>query len=236
MTFTRPSFGVHSKRWLLDHLFDEKLRTAAPHIDGRVLDVGCGSARYRRLLNGARYIGVDLKAPADVKGDALQLPFATASMDTILCFQMLDDQAEPLELLRELHRVLKASGTLLLSADLSWRVHDGPRDYYRFTCYGLAHLTSKAGFKIDSIQPLGGFWALVATRIAYRMSDRLGKYRLLRPLLWFAALPFLLWCGLILDGWDFRPEDTKGYFMRATRWPDHDGLPPQPLLARSLSI
>ena len=113
-----------------------------------------------------------------MNADARLLPFATGSIDTVLCFQMLEDQTEPLQLLQEVRRVLKASGTLLLSADLSWRVHDAPRDYFRFTCFGLAHLTSKAGFKIESIQPLGGFWALLASRMAYRISDRLGVYRL----------------------------------------------------------
>jgi SAM-dependent methyltransferase len=235
MTYRGTAFSMRSKRWLIDHLFDEKLQAAAQHIHGRVLDIGCGTRRYRDLLPGGRYVGFDRSGPVDVRGDARLLPFAAASIDTALCFQVLDDVSEPLQFLREIHRVLKPSGTLLLSVDLSWRVHDAPNDYFRFTCYGLVYLATQAGFRVDSVEPLGGLWALVANRIAYRVYERMGAHRLFGPFAWLTGCAILL-CGAAADRLDFRPEDTKGYFVRTTRWPEGLGTPPQPEMARAFSV
>jgi len=207
-----------SRRWLIDRLFAAQLAVDAHRIGGCVLDVGCGDRRYLKAMPSHGYIGVDLRAPAEVIGEACRLPIASATVDTALCFQVLDDQPVPIILLNEIHRVLKPHGTLLLSADLSWRVHNAPRDYFRFTHFGLEYLLGKAYFTVDSIRPLGGMWALMANRFVYRFHDAFGKYRVLRPLV--SLLGFaILNLGLVFDKLDFRDEDTQGYFVSATKLP-----------------
>jgi hypothetical protein len=40
-----------------------------------------------------------------------------------------------------------------------WEEHQVPNDFYRFTRYGTKRLLEEAGFDIDQIRPLGGyFW------------------------------------------------------------------------------
>jgi SAM-dependent methyltransferase len=103
----------------------------------RVLDVGCGDGRKAGLWlrdYGARYNGVDVSAGAVAAArslglDALlmaddgRLPFRTASFDAATCFEVFEHLFDPSILAGEIHRVLKAGGTLIGTVPnaLYWR-------------------------------------------------------------------------------------------------------------------
>ena len=92
----------------------------------------------------------------DVIGDAQNLPFKPKSFDTVLCSEVIEHVKEPYTALKEINRVLKKSGILILTAPHLFYVHERPNDYFRFTNYGLSYLLKKAGFKIISLKPTGG--------------------------------------------------------------------------------
>lgn len=75
---------------------------------GSLLDVGCGG---RHLAEHARglYVGVDRRAPADVRADLERgaLPFADASFDAVACLDVLEHLDRPHEACAELGRVAR---------------------------------------------------------------------------------------------------------------------------------
>ena len=104
----------------------ETLRLVAQFVrQGRVLDVGCGTALITRRLPGVP-VGVDLNprnlrkarvyAPkarlvlCDVEGT---LAFRENSFDAAVCTEILEHLLEPFEALREVQRVLKPRGVLI---------------------------------------------------------------------------------------------------------------------------
>lgn len=105
-----------------------------------VLDVAGGdgywAARARR--RGARAVSLDLArhkmlrgqrishAPALIEGDALRLPFANASIDKIMSVCALEHFTDGPAALREMARVLKPGGDLVLSADCLSRRAEWP--------------------------------------------------------------------------------------------------------------
>jgi SAM-dependent methyltransferase len=114
----RSAFG--QPYWLIDRLFREQLTLASDYIRGDLLDAGCGDMPFRDILQPlvCSYIGVDRRQREGiVVGYLRNLPFDCESFDTVVCFQVLDDFPEPRELLRELHRVLSKSGSLILSVN-----------------------------------------------------------------------------------------------------------------------
>jgi len=141
----------------------------------RVLDAGAGQCRFRSLFNHALYTGVDFGcgegawdySSLDALARLEQLPFANATFDQVICTQVLEHVAEPEYILRELNRVLKPGGRLLLTAPLGFGEHQVPHDYFRYTRYGLAHLLEKAGFRVENLVPRGGYFRYMAVMMMW---------------------------------------------------------------------
>ena len=90
-----------------------------------VLDLGAGEATLRTRAPHARYIAMDRGighagwdySALDVVADALSIPLRAHSVDMVVCKQVLEHVPEPVTLLREVARILRPGGTLLLSTN-----------------------------------------------------------------------------------------------------------------------
>lgn len=121
----------HRVRWVLDHLH------AGP--GDRVLDAGCGLGNVTHVLEravpGLAVTGVDLDpdraAAARAQGvgapllaaDDARLPFPDRTFRTVVCSEVLEHVPDDVAVLRELHRVLRPGGHLVLTvphADHPW--------------------------------------------------------------------------------------------------------------------
>lgn len=152
--------------WLVQRpLSRDVVRALSAHARGGLLDVGCGMRPYEALApRGVRYLGLDGGQGAatrpDVCGAAASLPFAAASFDTVLCTQVIEHVPDPAEAIREIARVLRPGGRLILSAPQAWFLHEEPHDYTRFTRFGLGSLCRQAGLVPLELKAQGGFWAM----------------------------------------------------------------------------
>jgi SAM-dependent methyltransferase len=167
----------------------EYIRAAArQHFRGRLLDIGCGS-RWKADLVGdlvQEYIGVDHAgsihdlSQVDVIGTAYEIPARSASFDCALCTSVLEHLEEPERALRECFRVLRPGGSAVYTVPAFWHLHEQPRDFFRYTPFGLRYLFGKAGFEIVDVIPMSGFWMTFTTELAYYW--RSASPRVLRPL------------------------------------------------------
>lgn len=128
-----------------------------------VLDVGCGQKRYQVLFEEANYIGIDIPDSnsegnkADIYADASSMPFADNSFDCVICTEVIEHVNSPDNVLKEIHRVIKNGGFLIISAPFIWPMHEEPRDFYRFSKFGLHYLLEQNGLKIVEERKRGGF-------------------------------------------------------------------------------
>ena len=109
---------------LMTHEHSHRYALAAALLRGaRVLDLGSGSGYGARLLRdaGARVTGLDLDAAAvrlaapAVRASAECLPFADASFDAVVCFEMIEHVPRPERVADEIARVLGRNGIALVS-------------------------------------------------------------------------------------------------------------------------
>lgn len=57
--------------------------------------------------------------------------------DCVVCMEVLEHTLDPFAAIRELRRILKHGGYLLVSAPLNWRIHGPIPDCWRFTEHGF---------------------------------------------------------------------------------------------------
>lgn len=158
---SRPSpFDVD---WLVSRHLTRSIRHAgATYARGLLLDVGCGGRPYESVLRPYvhRYIGVDTPASTfsqfDVAAVASHLPFTEQSFDSILCTEVLEHLSDPASCLREMGRVLRPGGHLILTTPQVWHLHEEPYDFFRYTKYGLTHLCHSAGLEMVETRSHGG--------------------------------------------------------------------------------
>ena len=178
----------------------ELIAAAKKYFSGRLIDIGCGNKPYAGLLKPfvSEHIGVDHlltlhgTANIDIFSSAYEIPVADESFDSALSTAVLEHLEEPERALRECHRVLKPGGVAVYSVPFIWHLHEDPRDFYRFSKYGLDYLFKKVGFEIIEIKALSGFWVTFGQLFVYNL------YRLNRgPLRWFRIIDAV---GLTLQG------------------------------------
>jgi SAM-dependent methyltransferase len=154
------------------------LARLAPRARGRLLDVGCGDKPYEHLFRPyvAEYIGIEhqptfhvtsaaSRDKADVHYEGSTLPFPDASFDTVLSVQVLEHTPDPATLLAEMARVMTPDGLLILTAPFSFRLHEEPHDYYRFSRHGLVSLCTRSGLEIEELVPHGSLWSLLGHKL-----------------------------------------------------------------------
>jgi SAM-dependent methyltransferase len=137
-----PTYAVRAPlaRWLAA----EARRARTDFGPYRLLDVGCGEKPYRPLFDPyvVEYVGVDpLENPrAELRGVIEALPVADGSFDVALCLQVLEHAENPAQGVRELHRVTRPGGRVLLSTHGAMVYHPNPVDHWRWTHTGLERL------------------------------------------------------------------------------------------------
>ncbi len=161
---------VNSKHPHYIHLYfliNDIKKALETHANGVFLDLGCGNKPYASLYNPytTSQIGCDIiqsdKNRVDVICPVTNLKFESNIFDSVLCTQVLEHVYEHQLMMKEIHRVLKPGGTIILTVPFTWELHEEPFDFFRYTKHGLKELFEKTNFQIDYIKPNGGKWAAI---------------------------------------------------------------------------
>ncbi len=123
----------------------------ASNCDKLVLDAGAGEQRARAFFKNNKYISQDFGeykgggTPFDIRGiwdrkwdseqcdilsDICHIPVEDQTFDPILCFEVIEHVPEPLRAIKELARLLKPHGKLLITAPNLCAAHQEPFFYY----------------------------------------------------------------------------------------------------------
>lgn len=135
----------------------KKIKLLAPSLKGSVLDFGCGRKPYQnQFVNATSYIGVDMQttghdhehSKVDTYYDGKRIPFSDNYFDNIFSSEVFEHVDNLDEIIKELNRVLKNEGKILITVPFVWNEHETPYDFRRFSKYGIEDLLKKSGFSI----------------------------------------------------------------------------------------
>lgn len=213
-------YSYKSDNWLVKRLHYRSLKDAiVKYAKGVLLDLGCGTKPYSSIIEECvkNHIGLEHlesmhnKGKVDIFATAYNTGLASNSFDTILCTSVLEHLERPQDAILEMHRVLKKGGYVILTTNFIWHIHEKPRDFFRFTNFGLEYLFNKANFEIIEIKPSSGFIVTFAQELIYFLrSFRIGTFNFI-----FAFLIQSL--AQILNFFDRSYRFTWGYIVIARR-------------------
>jgi len=122
-----------------------------------ILDVGGHEKPYQSIFAPitSMHVSLDLESrKADVYGVGEFLPFRDNAVDVVICTQVLEHVHWPLDIVTEIHRVLRPGGVAFVSVPSIFPTHGGPYDNWRFMPGGLRYLLRD--FSEVTINPEGG--------------------------------------------------------------------------------
>jgi SAM-dependent methyltransferase len=224
-----PGVQKRLPRFLRDYVlhFEATMERAVREFAGRleagarVLDAGAGEGRHAAYFARQRYVGIDLAvgdaqwdySKLDAFADLTALPFPANCFEAAINVVTLEHVREPGCALREMARVLKPGGRLLLVVPHEWEVHQAPHDYFRYTRHGMEYLLARAGFRNVEVTPVGGYFRLLSRRLMNGLQFFPGW-------LFPVACLFLAPPALVLpwfDGLDRERNFTLGYVCWAEK-------------------
>lgn len=201
-----------------------------------VLDAGAGECQYKPLFAHANYKAQDFAAyegsreglqqedwsygELDYICDIKNIPVGSESFDVVLCTEVLEHLPDPINAIKELSRVLKSGGMIILSAPLGCGLHQQPHHYYGgFTPWFYKYCFEEFGIETIEITPLGGLLQHVSQE-CHRVGEVLQN----------DALPSSAECAVItpliedfprilasLDAQYFIPDFTIGYVVKGVK-------------------
>ena len=235
--------AYHLHNLLVNRIGDRALAAAvAAHARGRLIDIGCGVKPYREMLapHVSEHVGVDHvdtqhdASNVDLFGTAYEIPTEDATFDTALCTAVLEHLEEPERAIRECFRVLKPGGRAIYTVPFIWHLHEEPRDFFRYSKYGLQYLFGKAGFEVVEVNALSGFWVTFGQLFVYNI------YRFNRgPLRWLRVIDAL---GLVVQGGAYlldridRSEQWTWMYLAVVRRPESPAADGSAVAAASRTV
>lgn len=160
-------------------LVDHYQPVLAAHARGAMLDLGCGKvpfhAAYRDLVEETVCVDWPGSTHGTLHVDAYcnlasALPFADAAFDTLLSSDVLEHLPDATLAFREMARVLRPGGKLLLNTPFLYMLHEVPHDYARHTRYSLERLAVGAGLQVLVLEEIGGLFDVLADLAAKGLS------------------------------------------------------------------
>jgi SAM-dependent methyltransferase len=163
---------------------EQELEPIVHYLAGHMLNAGCGTRDIRPYL---RANGVTETTRYDIASDDADvvvgpievMPFADASFDSVLCNAVLEHVQNADRAIRELARVVRKGGHVVIAVPFLQPYHACPGDFRRYTADGLAQLGRSAGLEVIEILPVHSFaqtFGWILWEYAQEKGGRLRRY------------------------------------------------------------
>ena len=167
-----------SSRVMVDLIAGFYERTIPEFTRGALIDLGCGKvplyATYRGHTESITCVDwantMHPNPHLDHEQDLNRpLAFPDAAFDTMILSDVLEHIRRPEELLREMYRVLRPEGHVLMNVPYYYGLHEEPFDYFRYTRHALMAMSTDAGFQVVRMEAIGGVPEIIADLVAKTM-------------------------------------------------------------------
>lgn len=202
----------------------------------KILDVGTGSSPYRHLftnqifkthdfekLSPSQLLHKDGYGQIDYVSDIISIPVENNSFDVIICTEVLEHVPDPINAIKEMSRILKSGGIIIITTPLGSHIHQEPYHFYGgFTPYFYEKYLFENEFINIQILPNKGFYNYYFQESLRFLN--VSKTNYLGLVFLFLSLPFVIFFIPLLllfkNALDQKMNDFKytvGYHIKAIK-------------------
>ncbi len=185
--FSKLFFSSNTMGTTNESIRSEWIRTSLLKIPegSTILDAGAGELKYKKYCEHLDYTSQDFgqydgegnhaglqtktwdNSKLDIVSDITAIPVKDASFDAVMCIEVLEHVPDPLSAIKELDRVLKPGGQLIVTAPFSSLTHFAPYHFSTgFSQYFYKHhLEVELGYSIQDLYSNGTFFDFLAQEI-----------------------------------------------------------------------
>ena len=171
--------------------FEITLPLIQEYVRGDLLDLGCGDMPYQKYIQSkiTKYDSIDFTPrtkQVTFVGDIQDMGMVqNSSYDSAICLEVLEHLPNPDKGLKEINRILKDKGVLIISVPHLSRLHDEPYDFYRYTRYGLISMLEGNGFQVVSLRERGGLFCFLGHQFCLGLIGITGGMFIIREFVFF---------------------------------------------------
>lgn len=168
------------EKYSSDYLRDQWVEIQCKRISvgEKILDLGAGQLRNKKFCNHLNYVSQDFcqydgkgndqglqtsdwdVSKIDIVSDIIDIPIDDASIDNIICTEVLEHIPYPELAIKEMSRIVKKGGYLILTAPFMSETHFAPYHFCSgFDKYWYDFHLKENGFDIIKIEPYGNMYS-----------------------------------------------------------------------------
>ena len=99
----------------------------------------------------------------------MNIPFEDNAFDSIVSFQVFEHVEDLERCIKELKRVIRPKGKMMITLPFINREHMLPYDFRRWTCNGINNELAKHGFSVLETKKLSNMYTILATCITWKL-------------------------------------------------------------------
>lgn len=112
----------------------------------------------------------------DIVSDITSIPKSDGAFDTVMCIEVLEHVPYPVDALREISRLLRSGGYLVVTAPFKSLTHFAPYFYQTgYSRYFYRYWLEKFGFEILDLQENGNYFEYLAQEL-HRLPSVANRY------------------------------------------------------------
>ena len=149
----------------------------------KILDAGAGECQFKKYCSHLQYTAQDFaqyngdgnvglqmgtwdNTKLDIVSDITAIPVADGSFDALMCTEVLEHVPDPVAALKEMNRVLRSGGYLMITVPFASLTHFAP---YHFASglnkFFFEHHLGQMGYTILQLEQNGNYFEFVAQEV-----------------------------------------------------------------------